>query len=316
MGTTNLGSIKNFLVAHKFGITSRTYAPRPEDVEGAVDKIVKVADAIWRLKIGDRYIFSHFNVLVWADPAYQKFDGSSKSDCGQTATALRKVLGKDPQVTIQEVFSGDIYAGTLNQGLALDAARGINYPLILSPELIKVLTPETVEDMITAAMRGAQVIPVATEDVRAPVLHGFPCNSFCMWRLAQLWLAGGFDINDSKPTLEEDDPQRPFLEPYTSFVQVGDKRMHDAGVGEVLAMVKMFLLNRGIPITAPILPRGVEDSSYASADDPQRAAWVAQKFASKMERIFNMLRRSGYTLEHMTRSVMPEYITGEYAPVS
>lgn len=309
-------SVGDFIRTHRFSITSRVYAPKPEDVEKAVSGITRVVENAWSLKAEDLNVFSQINALVWADPEYQKFDGSSKSDCGLTAGVLRERFPKKPWLAIHEVTRGDIYMGTLNEALALDTARGIDYELILSPELIGTLTEETVTAMIDAAMHGAQVIPVATDDVREIVLQGFPCNSFCMWDRQALMRVGGFDIRDAKPILGEDDPQRLFLEPHTAFVQVGDKRMHDAGVGEVLPMVKMFLLNGGAPITAPILPRGVERSEYASSDDPSRAAWVEQKFASKMIRIKSMLTRSAYTIEHMTRSVMPEYKTGQYVPVS
>src|SRR3989338_2123128 len=306
-------NIGDFIVRNPVGVLVRTYVPRAEDVGQNVRKLRDVIGHLFSPEVAGRRVIRSVDFLVWADPRYRTHDGSSASDCGETTLFRSAAFRGDESVGIHEISRGDIYATILNDGLRFQIKRGIRYSIVLSPEVIHLATLGTLEAMIEAAIRGALVVPVAVREIRELVLAGFPCNTFCMWEVGSLWRVGGFDMRDAKPVYPPGTEESRLYEPYAAFIRVGDKLVHDAGVGEVLPACKIWCLE-GRPTTAPILPRGFYEGYTTEEISPERREWNEFKFRSKKDRLRNMLQRSSYDLAVQLRAVMPEYLSGIYTP--
>lgn len=132
--------------------------------------------------------FKRITVLVPSDTRYPS------CDCGKTADLLRCAYASEKRVEILEVM-GDLFCSALNFAVAKQAADGMDYSLIASPDAHAYLTSHNVFSMFQKAeTQGTRVVGLALHELKESIHNGCIANTFALWHIESLQAVGMFNI--------------------------------------------------------------------------------------------------------------------------
>ena len=288
---------KAFLSRKPIGLILRVYATDEADIPKRIQMTREFIDRALNVAVDEHNPIKRIDVLVWADPNY-------KSDCGQTATALREAFKElDNKVFVSEVKYGDIFCGLLNYGIALQLEHGIPYSIIASTEAYSYFTPETITAIIDAACFGARTVGVAINELTQSILEGRICNTFAMWHNISLLTVGGFDLRAAKPS---DDKSAFYMRGWSE--NKGDVYYHLAGVEEMIPLARM--VETFGPCIAPIRPLGEGVQQYVVPDpvkEPELYLRHISKMGTKTERQTALIVPEGCDLSFLQGGIIEGY---------
>lgn len=231
----------------KVGALLRCFARSSEQLDTTIENTMNSIRRMQAVEVADRRFISRIEVLVPMDPHY------AEMDCGETAERLRSCIKQEdcPNVFVNEVEHGDIFVSILNYGIAKLLRSGCDYGVIFSKEAETYFTPETVEDMLLAAEKGARAVGVAISELTESVMEGRIANTFAMWHLMSLVQVGCFDHRNAKPK-----KNAPIVHRAEAW-QPDNKNFWSydlAGVEEIIPLIR--LIRTFGPCIAPLRPRG------------------------------------------------------------
>lgn len=259
----------NLLESARIGIIFRTFAGKQSQMEERVKLVKEAVDKALQLSHNNRPIFYDVSVLVPSNPAFASID------CGQMVEELRLLWKGQKRVRIHK-SDGDLFCGTLNQGVASQSESGVKFSLIASPDAHSYLTKENVMAMLERAEAGAKVVGLAINELHESIHQGRVANTFCLWHNRSLMTVGGFNLLSAEP---ENDQRAHFLEGRdANGTQVFYKIN---GVEEVIPaalLVKHY--GRCIAIVDPV----GEGQEYQVVSDPDVRKRHIAKMATKHQR--------------------------------
>ncbi|MFZ5392189.1 MAG: hypothetical protein ACOZAR_03240 [Patescibacteria group bacterium] len=269
----------------KYGVILRTYATKEQDVEKRVKMVQETVKKVLAVEVGGEKVFSRTDILVWSSPRFKD------SDCGKTVPAMKEALAEFECVEIEEVKNFDLFCGILNYGVAKQLRNGIDYSLIMSPDVHSYMTPGIIEKMIEKFDSGAKAVGLAINELTESIKEGRLANTFLLWDNLALLSLGGFDFLAKKLTSEESE----------TFKKAEFKRIQ--GVEEVIPLAR--LTQEFGPCLAVVVPDGV-GGEYILPTDPELLERHLQKMRSKKERQDFLLSQAGFDTEFLKSGVMPQ----------
>ena len=165
-----------------YGVLLRVYTPKPEEVEGRVERAIKHIRQI--LAVSKEFpALRRVMILVPLD-----------HDCKQTCQALLDRLELDGLSDHVEVYMPPGYHSceVLNWGLA-ELSTNISHALIVSGKAVQYLTRDAMLAIDKAFDGGAKVAGLAVDELRCMVLDGRIQNTFATWDIRALIQSGKFD---------------------------------------------------------------------------------------------------------------------------
>ena len=165
-----------------YGVLLRVYTPKPEEVEGRVERAIKHIRQI--LAVSKEFpALRRVMILVPLD-----------HDCKQTCQALLDRLELDGLSDHVEVYMPPGYHSceVLNWGLA-ELSTNISHALIVSGKAVQYLTRDAMLAIDKAFDGGAKVAGLAVDELRDQVLAGRISNTFAVWDIRALFQSGRFD---------------------------------------------------------------------------------------------------------------------------
>ncbi|MBX4195807.1 hypothetical protein KW796_02545 [Candidatus Parcubacteria bacterium] len=296
----------------RVGLVLRVFSLKPELVEKNVQQVLETLAIANNLRVKGKLVFSRIDVLVSADDRY------GDTDCGLTREAIEKALAEDRQeaidyaiqrdqphpggldtIHVAEVGNGDIFCGMLNYGIAKQVRDRIDYTMILSFQVMKYLTVENVEPMLTALEAGARVAGLALTELAPSILDGRIANTFAIWDNISLLTVGGFDLRAAKPL--KDDRLADYVRGWSA--EKGEVFYNSAGVEEMFPLIRMIKLFG--PCTAPIHP--VTGGRWEVSNDPDVQKREQSKLGTKFERQMRWAVAEDVDFSFLRGGVMPEY---------
>lgn len=259
----------------RIGALLRAYSPKLEGIHTLLTGIAGVIQKLEDAGIHD------VQIGIWADK------DNPAADCGKTYNAFREVTMKFrvfDNAHVHETTNGDLFVSVLNDGLALQHARGITHSLILSWEAASYVDIDLLNEMRQAVARGALAVGVALPEIAEFVCEGAIMNTLALWDIEELLGVGGFDPLDTKPK-------------YADHYEESN-----AGVGEFIPLLTLAELYSK-PVLAIIKP--TQEGKIEVP--PERAELQRKKLESKRRRIDGMLRKIGRTTEDLKSTIMPGY---------
>ncbi len=294
----------------RVGVIIRSFAAKPELVEGQVKAVVDAVQRVLAVEIAGKKAITRVDVVV---PMDQRF---GDCDCGQTADALRSELhiALAPygiKVVVSEISHGDIFCTALNYAIGLQMEDRISYSIILSTQVRSYFNAPTLEKMFEAAEKGARVVGVALEELTDSIRDGLIANTFAMWHLPSLASVGLFDFRAAKP-LKNGNWRTAQLVGWVkekeTIVESGENRYHLAGVEEIIPLIRLgFLFG---PCIAPVLPQGEGVKQWIAPDptvDPGGFRRHTNKMGTKLARQAGMAAMENADLSYISGKVLSEY---------
>ena len=167
----------------RIGAVFRSYSKTPEGVDEVVDRAVKSARRAVQVSMLSRILF-----MV-----------SAEQDCGQTAKRLSVAVADEGIRAVVMEARGDPNSTMLNTAARLLLDDETPYALFLSNKAIEFLTEDLISRMMNEMRAKVRVVGVRIEDL-ADVAEMPIQNTFALWHIPSLIIAGGFD---SKIGVEE-----------------------------------------------------------------------------------------------------------------
>ncbi|OGN05642.1 MAG: hypothetical protein A2831_00460 [Candidatus Yanofskybacteria bacterium RIFCSPHIGHO2_01_FULL_44_17] len=259
----------------KIGGLLRAYSPKTE----GIDVLLKgLASAIQKLNNAGIH---DVQIGVWAN-----LDNPA-SDCGRTYNALCEMINGlriFSNTRAHETIDGDLFVSVLNDGIALQYARGLTHSLILSWEAASYVDAILLKKMRAAVRSGALAVGVALPEIAEFVREGSIMNTLALWDIKALTEVGGFDPHDIKPRCAD---------------HYGES---NAGVGEFIPLLKMREYHKR-PVLAVL-----EVSAQGKIEvQSERTELQRKKLESKQRRINGMLAEIGKTAQDLRATIMPGY---------
>ncbi len=259
------------------GIIFRAFAQKEDQLEGQLALIQEAVNKALVLKHEGRPVFKFVDILVPSNKIFPSVD------CGLMVPKLSGVWKGEPRVRIH-TSEGDLFSGTLNEGVGIQMESGIIYSLIVSPNMHSYLTMENLLPMLEKADSGAKVVGMAFRDLRESIEQGRVANTFCLWHNRSLMTVGGFNLLSAEP---ENDKDAHYLQ---GLAPNGDRVFYKInGVEEVIPtalLVKLY--GRCIGIVYP-----ASEGQYEVISDPDVLKRHIAKMATKHQRqdeLLSMMR--------------------------
>lgn len=291
------------------GLLMRVFSAKKELVLEQVKRAIEAVRYASYIHSYGRNVFSRVDILIPSDERFHD------SDCGATASALRDFVKQtfirlSFDIQIHEVRRGDIFCSVLNYGVAHHLRCGIEYSVVLSPQVADYLNYETMDAMLRAIEEGAKVVGVALDELSEGILKGRIANTFAVWNNLALMTVGGFDLRARKP--RKDEKLVPYLRGWSKEKEEkdgnGEVYYHQAGVEEIPPLIRLVELFG--PCIAPILSQGANAKRWVAPDpvkDPEGYARHLKKMGTKTERQAAHAAALGADLSYLEGGVMPKY---------
>lgn len=305
-------SVEQFMSSEPVGVILRVHATKPGDVPKRVQITDEVVQALSAVQIAGKPLVRRFDLMVWTDQRFQKLVGEGTSqahleleaDCGETAPALRKQFKGNRQVAIHEIDRGDLFVDCLNDGLAEQVARGMQWSIILSAEARSYVTPPTLTGVVEVACQGARAVGVAIDELAPSIMKGRLANTFAMWHLRSLLGVGGFDHRAAKPVHVKD---LYYLRSW-NFKDDAEEFYSCEGVEEIFPLVALG--RRFGPCLGPIYPVAPNGEYILPSADPALLERHRKKMESKERRQRAHAHEAGGDFDYLAGLVMPQFRQG------
>lgn len=272
------------------GIIFRAFVLNESQLPERIALTKTAIDKALGLVINGKNAFKQVTVLIPSDKRYPS------CDCGKTAQMLREIYLSEKRVEILETM-GDIFCSALNFGVAKQAANGIDYSLIASPDVHSYLTEENVSGIFEKAKLGARVVGLAIHELNESIHHGCIANTFALWHIESLQAVGMFNIPLSGES--KSDKEATFLSGHDETGQ--DVFYKINGVEEIIPALLMYDHFKE-PFIGVVDP--VNDGHYQVVSDPAVIKRHQAKMATKLVRQQHQAFGVGYDLNKLKYAVM------------